>query len=384
MFKAAVIGLGPAGASALKRLNELGIKAIAIERKKAPETPTVCGEFLPDPDVISFISRKPSVKKAFEYIGLASRLNTFNEIYLELEGVKTFRMNISGFTISRKQLVEKLIDGSEYVLDDDVVSIKRLSNSYIIKTRRGLSIEAEYIIGADGYPSSVRRLSGCYAQVSDEDVAVGINAKIETPEMKRNMIYMYASLSTPGGYAWIIPHYNFISNVGIGIRYNFIRQKGYNIIQLFQEFIKRNANGYLDNYKIIEPPRARWIPVSGFYGSPVCDKILFAGDSLGATNPINGGGIFTSMSLGILAAEAVWLENPKIYSERSWNEVGSILLIGRAYRKLVDFFFEHWKISHILRIVNDSLAARVIKGERTILYDILSLGIRTQTSGQPR
>lgn len=372
MYKAVVVGLGPAGASALKRLEELGVKAIGIERKQRLETPTVCGEFLPDPDVIAFISQKPSVKKAFQYIGMVPKLNSFEEVHLEVENVRTFRMKIPGFTVSRRHLAEKLVEGSETILGDDVVGITRLSNVYLLKTRKGVAIEAEYIIAADGYPSTLRRLMDYDVYLDENDLAVGINAKLETPDVNRKIVYMYASPHTPGGYAWIIPYHGNVSNVGIGIRYNYVR-KGWNILQLLDSFIKKNPHGYLSNHKLLEPPRSRWIPVSGFYAQPVNDRILFAGDSLGATNPINGGGIFTSMALGIIAAEAVWLENLTVYSERARNEIGRILHIGRVYRELIDFIFKHWSTARFAYFLPDSIVTKIIKGEKTLLYNLLTL-----------
>ncbi len=373
MFKVAVIGLGPAGSAALRRLNELDVKAIGIERKKEVETPTVCGEFLPEPEAIPFISEKPSVRLAFKYISLVKRLNTFNEVRLEIEGVKTFRMKIPGFTISRKELAERLVEGSNHILGDDVVYVRREAGYYVIKTRKGRTFESEYIISAEGYPSLTRRFVGCPARLDDADVALGVNMKMLTPGMEEKIVYMYASPKTPGGYAWIIPHRGDVSNVGIGVRYNFIR-KGVDPIRLLHDFIRLNPHNYFDSSKILEPPRSRWIPVSGFYASPTCGNVLFAGDSLGATNPINGGGIFTSMALGILAAESVWLDNPSIYQERAWREVGSILLIGRRYRRLVDFMYSNWRYTGLLALVPEKFMARVIKGEKTFLYYFLTPG----------
>jgi len=370
MFKVAVIGLGPAGAAALRRLSELGVEAIGIERKHALESPTVCGEFLPEPEAIQFISHKPSVRTAFNYISLARKLNTFDEIHLNIEGVRLFRMAVPGFTVSRRELVEKLVERANYVLGDDVVCIRRLQDHYVIKTRRGKVFESEYVIAADGYPSLTRRLLGCASELEANDLAIGVNMKMRTPNMNRRVVYMHASPQTPGGYAWIIPYEGEVSNVGIGIRYSYVKA-GTNPIHLLKRFVELNPEGFLDSASSIETPRSRWIPVSGFYAPPVCGKVLFAGDSLGATNPINGGGIFTSMALGILAAEAVWLEKPEVYAERAWSEVGSILRIGRRYRKMVDFVFDHWQFSRLLKLAPAGLVTKVIKGEKTALYHFL-------------
>ncbi|ABL77524.1 NAD(P)/FAD-dependent oxidoreductase [Thermofilum pendens] len=382
-YEAVVIGLGPAGAAALKRLQELGIKAVGIERKKAPEEPAVCGEFLPEPSAIEFISRFPSVRKAYEYIGLARRTNAIRRIILSFAGGKTYNLEIPGFTVSRKEMVSKLIEGSDYVTGSDVVGIRRVGDAYLVKTRRGKEFSASYVIAADGFPSATRRLLGLPAGLQPEDYAVGVNLKMETPSMPRDTIFMYASSFTQGGYAWIIPVGDGLSNVGIGLRFNYVK-KGANPLKALTSFVELERRGFLDSSRQLEEPRSRMIPVSGFYSEPSTGKVLFAGDSLGAVNPINGGGIFTAMALGILAAESVWLGNPGIYDERSWREIGQVLSIGRAYRVLVDFLYEHFDhVAVLTALFPRFLLEKILKGEKTPIKGILEIGIGRKTSYRP-
>jgi digeranylgeranylglycerophospholipid reductase len=383
-YKAVVIGLGPSGAAALKRLNELGISAIGIERKKTPEEPAVCGEFLPDPSEITFISKYPSVKKAFEYIGYTEKTNIIKRIFLEFERYRKFHLKIGGFTISRKEMVNKLIENANVVTGDDVVAIKQLEKGYLVKTRKGREIQADYIVAADGFPSLTRRLLGDNTALDPIDYALGINLKMEVPNFPQSDIYMYSSKDTPGGYAWIIPIGNGMANVGIGIRGNYVKGNITPVVFL-EKFIKVFNSSYLRDAKPLEPPRSRWIPVTGFYSTPVIGRTLFVGDALGAVNPINGGGIFTAMALGVLAAESIWLENLDVYRERAWNEIGKILAIGRKYRALVDFLYDHWEVAPVVtRFFPEGLLTKIIKGEETFMEKIIFSGKGRKTSYQPR
>jgi digeranylgeranylglycerophospholipid reductase len=98
-------------------------------------------------------------------------------------------------------------------------------------------------------------------------------------------------------------------------------------------------------------------------------------------NPINGGGIFTAMALGILAAESLWLENPSIYVERSWSEVGKALAIGRKYRVLVDFLYNNWSLAPVLTgMIPGQLMTKILKGEETPIEKIIISGRGTKTS----
>uniref|UniRef100_A0A7C3WK22 NAD(P)/FAD-dependent oxidoreductase n=1 Tax=Thermofilum pendens TaxID=2269 RepID=A0A7C3WK22_THEPE len=382
--KVVVVGLGPAGAAALRRLNELGVPSVGFERKINPENPPVCGEFLPEPDAVSFISSKPSVSKAFSYISLAKRRNSISAVRLEFEGGKGFTLRIPGFTVSRTELVRKLVEGSEYYLGEDVVSLRKVGSEYVVRTRRGREVTAKYVIACDGYPSTIRGLLGGRSLLPPEDVAPAVNAKVETPHMRKDLVYMYASPETAGGYAWIIPFEGSVSNVGVGLRQNFVRM-GFNPVRALESFIRKNPHGYFTAYSFIEPPRGRWVPVAGFYAEAKKDGVLFAGDSLGAVNPVNGGGIFPAMALGILAAEAVWLDSPHVYPVRAWSEVGAILNIGRAYRKLVDFLYSNWgfavKLSYMFP---EGVMTRIIKGEKTALFHLLRLLERGTRSGGRR
>lgn len=379
-YKVAVIGLGPAGAAALKRLSELGVNAIGIERKKTPEEPAVCGEFLPEESDITFVSRHPSVRKAYQYIRCARRTNTIRRIFLEFNGFRRFQLSIGGFTISRKEMVNRLIEGSEVITGDDVISIKPLEKRYLIKTRRGREIVSEYIIAADGFPSLTRRLLGDYTRLEPVDYAVGLNLKMYTPNTPQSDIYMFSSKDTPGGYAWIIPVGGDLSNVGIGIRFNYVKGSA-NPLEALQKFINYERENYLKDSKPLESPKGRLIPVTGFYSTPLIGKTLFVGDALGAVNPINGGGIFTAMALGILAAESLWLENPSIYVERSWSEVGKALAIGRKYRVLVDFLYNNWSLAPVLTgMIPGQLMTKILKGEETPIEKIIISGRGTKTS----
>lgn len=373
-YKAVVVGLGPAGAAALKRLSELGVRAVGFDRRPQPERPAVCGEFLPEPEAISFISRKPSVAKAFSYVAMARRRNSVSRVVLEFAGGRVYNLPIPGFTISRAELVERLVGEAEHYTGEDVVSVKKVGSEYVVRTRKGREVSADYVIACDGYPSTVRKLVDREILLPENDVAVAANAKFHTPEMPKNIVYMLASPETPGGYAWIIPFEKDISNVGVGVRLSSLREGGGSLKKFFSLFVNLNVHGYLSNVKQIEEMRARWVPVSGFYAEPAMERVLFAGDSLGAVNPINGGGIFPAMALGILAAEAVWLEAPGAYSERAWSEIGSILDIGKQYRKLVDALYANWSaVVKLSYLIPTSLMVKILKGEKTGLYRALSL-----------
>jgi len=150
VYDAVVIGLGPAGSASLRRLQELGVKSIGIERKKEPENPVVCGEYLPFKEDIVFITKKPSVKKAYEYIEKAQKLNIFSGIEMRFKGGKKFFLKIRGFTVDRKEMVKGMLEGAEYYTSNMVTKITKVGSEYVVKTNKGLEITAKNIVVADG------------------------------------------------------------------------------------------------------------------------------------------------------------------------------------------------------------------------------------------
>ncbi len=372
-YTAVVVGLGPAGAAALRRLYELGVDAIGFDRRHRLEEPTICGEYLPEPEDISFISSKPSVARAYRYIAAVGREKTLGSIVLEVEGVRRFRLRVRGFTVSRRRLAERLVEGLEYRLSSPLQSIRRVGGEYVVRAG-GVEVAARYVIAADGYPSATRRLLGLPYMLPGSEVALGVNVRARAPEAGGD-VYMLVSRETSGGYAWVIPFSGDVANIGVGVRADSL--SGFDPRRAVEWLLERNPGGLLGGAELLGEPLGRWIPVSGFYGEPSFGGVLFAGDSLGAVNPINGGGIFSAMALGILAAETVWLGNPGLYGPRAWSEVGWVLEVGRRYRRVVDFLYDHWLLGGLmLRLVPSALMERVIKGEETPLAPLLGIGMR--------
>jgi len=368
-----VIGLGPAGAAALRRLEELGVDAIGFEKKRGIEEPTICGEYLPEPDDIRFISSKPSVSKAYEYISAAGREKSLRGIVLEVEGSRSFRLGVRGFTVDRRRMVSRLVEGLEYRLSSPLRSLRRIGDEYIVEAG-GVEVTARYVIAADGYPSATRKMLGLPYLLPPSEVALGVNVRAEAPEAG-DEVYMLVSRETEGGYAWVIPFSGATANIGVGVRGTALG--GFSPRRAVEWLLRRNPGGALRGARPLTGPLGRWIPVSGFYGEPSLGGVLFVGDALGAVNPVNGGGIFTAMALGVLAAEAVWLGNPELYGARAWSEVGWALEIGRRYRRVVDFLYAHWGLgSAALRLVPGGLMERVVKGEETFLASLLGIGMR--------
>ncbi len=372
-YTAVVVGLGPAGASALRRLHELGVDAVGFDRRHELEEPTICGEYLPEPGDISFIADKPSVSRAYSYIARAGREKSLGRIVLEVEGVRRFNLGVRGFTVSRKKLAGRLVEGLEYHLSSPLKSIRRVGGEYVVRAG-GVEVTARYVVAADGYPSATRRLLGLPYMLPESEVALGVNVRARAPAAGSD-VYMLVSKETSGGYAWVIPFSGDVANVGVGVRADSLA--GFNPRRAVEWLLERNPGGLLEGAELLGEPRGRWIPVSGFYGEPSRGGVLFAGDSLGAVNPVNGGGIFSAMALGILAAESVWLGNPGLYGPRAWSEVGWVLEVGRRYRRVVDFLYDHWLLGGLmLRLVPSALMERVVKGEETPLAGLLGIGMR--------
>lgn len=370
IFDAIIIGLGPAGATALRKLSDYGLKVVGLDRRLKPEIPTICGEYIPELKDVGFIRNYvPHVEEAYKLLELSPRFSTFNKIVVEVDYGYRKILNVGGFTISRRILVEKLLINTSKIFGKYVIKVKINNNKVIVYTHKE-KFESEYAIVATGLPSPIY-VNGFPPNYTKKDYALGVNARVYFRRPLKQVVYMYISKDIPGGYAWIIPRGNVEANVGFGVRASFLKPN-LNSISLFKKVFDKKLLKKFGEVIKVGRIWGRWIPVGGFSEQVVLnDRVYVIGDSAGLVNPINGGGIPLAIASGIAVAKAVENNNPEVYKEFIKN-VDKVLRIGLAYRRIVDFSFKYWVIMGRLgKFIPTSFATRVLKGEPTFLSKLL-------------
>lgn len=279
--KVLIVGGGPAGSIAGRLLAKNNFDVILLERNINFNKP--CGGGVPTSIFKEFDLPKDLIKKEVRTIKIVSPKG--NELDIELEGGSLSIIERSEFDKAIREEAKKngaiIIEGEFFSLD--------YKKNYIAKVNANgniLEIETEYIIGADGVNSKVRKCIGV-KQISRLFTAYERIRNISIDKCE----FWFGSAHAPGFYSWVFPSSQGIS-IGTG---STEPKKVLEYLRLFKQRRRIDIGGERRVYSI---------PIwdGRLYNK---DKILFAGDSAGHVLPLTYEGIYYSMKSGELAGEAI-------------------------------------------------------------------------------
>jgi geranylgeranyl reductase family protein len=287
-----IVGGGPAGATAARELAARGVDTLLLQ--KDPKFLKPCGGGVPSgafaelgiPE--SFCKSKVSCLKIFPprsepydvpfdkgYIGIVDRKEFDSGLrdMARVEDAAVIKGSFMRFISSGKELIsEAEIDGER------------------------AEIRSEYVIGADGVNSRVRRALGMPPVVS----LYTLSGKIP---LQSDFCEFYFGEASRGGYSWVFPS-GKDSHIGIGNVNSKAVRGGFNDLLSYKGFC---AHGGLRGYRIpLWEPESKERPL-------VKGKVLLAGDAAGLVMPFTFEGIYYAMRSGQFAAEAIIKERPADY-----------------------------------------------------------------------
>jgi geranylgeranyl reductase family protein len=284
----AVIGLGPAGASAARIAAEAGLRVGAFEKKAIAGHPVQCAEFIPALlDAGDLVVSETSVQKINEMI-----------TYVEADEPDLTK-NFSGHMIDRRAFDASLVKAAENagVNCKFTSKINEISKQGKLTLSDGSVVSARYILGADGPHSVVGQMIGS----TNQDIVD--TRQMSVPLLKPHMATdIYLSNDIPGGYGWMFPKGD-VANIGLGV---YADQK-HLLKPALEDLHKRIVKSGLVGEEILGFTGGA-IPVGGLLraaGKIGETKCLLAGDAAGLTNPITGAGIAAAVMSGRLAGEAI-------------------------------------------------------------------------------
>lgn len=286
-FDAIVVGAGPAGMTAAKRLGQGGFKVLVIDQKKEIGGNIQCAEFVP-----IVISRHAMLREC--------------DIAQQVHGIKTFindelanTLHAPGYVLNRGLWEQNLAQmaeaaGVSFMNAARVVGIEGKVVS-VLKGTQVCRIETKYILGCDGPRSIVSKKLG---NVSHEMcVALQYEMLLKMP-LKAAEIYFDAAYY--GGYAWVFPKGNK-ANVGVAVHDSY-KDK---LKTLLADFCRKLIKREVIQAKAGLATTGGLIPAGGLVACMANEHMLVAGDAAGCTHPITGAGIMNAVVSGYLAAMAV-------------------------------------------------------------------------------
>ncbi len=341
----AVIGLGIAGSSAFKILQNSGLSLIAFEALKIPRYKPCAGGLTkkacrvlkdifktditvplkkPDKLILKNDPYEISVPAEDAFCGFADRFE------LDFFLVSSLRGNIHD--AERVLSVEK---------ENDVFKIKTTKDIY----------RAKVVIGADGVNSIVSRLSGL-------KLKKGITYEIDV-EAESELLCDFTKFGK--GYFWAFPKFGAVT-CGIGF---FDRRRLPQIKEILHFYMKKN------NIKgsVIREGGA-FIPSNFSFKRSSGEGFLICGDAAGFVDPLTGEGIYFAAESGRLAAESVlrafskgdfsFKDYRKNVKKTFGKELKFAWLTSLIFYSFKDKIFPHLlKNSHAAKVAADLLSGNI-------------------------
>jgi geranylgeranyl reductase family protein len=285
MKRVAVLGGGPAGASAAERLAQAGLDTIVIDEKLAWEKPCGGGLTFKAYSQYPFLLNNDTPKK----------LVTDTYLAAPRAGAACMRLSQPLLVYSRYDLNRMLLDRAEragaQLEKTRVLDIARTGSGWSLKTRNG-TIGTDFCIVATGARNPLRSV-GTQWTASDTMYALGYYVPTEQDHID---IQFLPNLE---GYIWVFPRCGHLS-VGICGK----GEPAQSLRMRLERYMDEKGISYKDAsfYGHMLPS----LETTGWKKNRVAgDGWLAVGDAGGLVDPITGEGLYYAIRSGDLASQVV-------------------------------------------------------------------------------
>ena len=288
-FEAIIVGAGPAGSTAARRLALRGRAVLLLERAKLPRH-KACGGGLTG-----------NVRKALDFeLGdvvetrIQRILYVFKGRYSVLHRLEGLNMEMVQRPLFDNLLTKKAVEAGATLLDE--TPLKRLvldNGTKLVETPKG-TFQADVVIGADGAASLTARAAGLRPNARP---GIAMDAEVTVPAdtfqaWKRTAIFDFGLV--PHGLGWVFPKGTFFS-IGVGT---------------FDERcanIRAHLDALIRCHDCLSDPLSmtvRAAPLPNWtHEEPLArDGVFLVGDAAGLLDPLSGEGISYAVRSGVIAS----------------------------------------------------------------------------------
>jgi geranylgeranyl reductase family protein len=358
MYDAIVVGLGPAGSTAVYTLAKAGLKVLGIDKARFPRYKS-CGGCISTKieRILDF-----SIADTIEQTVYGATFTYKSERAMDILSERAVGHNVMRNTFDTLLLSKAKEAGAEVVEGVRVTSAADNGSTVSVTTADGRSFTGRVLVGADGASGVIgRELFG----LNPKEAAVSITAEVPYDRVKtdygRKLFIDFGGI--PYGYSWIFPKKEYLS---VGIAGDAAKVGGR---------IKEHFNSFAGTHAVLKglniDERTGWTVPIYYDGAPcVKGRVLLVGDTGHLVDPFLGEGIFYAIRTAKAAAEAIidtmtgrtkvdlapyqaWLEK-EIYPE------------FKAAGKLSDLVYNHPRLWYSILEKDPDIMQRfynVIRGE---------------------
>ena len=339
LYDIAIIGSGPAGASAAFEAAQHGLKTIIIEKALLPRYKTCGGGF-----VYRGIRNMP-----FDVSSAIDR--EFYEVEIKFSNKQAFKPKRKHPIISMVMrdnfdylIVQKAQELGVELVQGESVNALTYTDYFTKITTSKQDINAKFIIAADGALSPTAKLAGWQ---ESRTMCPALEYEIKVPE--KDFIRLSGSArfdidAVPSGYAWCFPKKDHLS---IGV-VNFIKsKKNMNLKKYYQTYLEMLGISEV----LEEEPHGFIIPTSPRKDSFTKHNVFLVGDAAGFADPLTAEGISNAIYSGRLAAKSIvdsqldFLKAEKIYGQKLSQKLLPEIEVGT---KLAHIFYKNPSLRNLL------------------------------------
>lgn len=319
--KICIVGAGPGGAATALKLSYMGIPCTLIDKASFPRD-KVCGDAISgkvttllnrlDPQILARFKARADWQVGVWGIKFVAPNNVAMDIPFKMDydketepapGYVSRRMDFDNFLIAEVRRRDN-IDFHENVAIDNY---EKLEKGYEISSKdESFKLQTTLLIIANGAHSSFsRHKAGLKKDPQHHAGAVRAYFKNVKNMHPDNFIELHFIKAVIPGYFWIFPLPNGYTNVGVGMRSDFISKNKVNLKKTLFDLVEKHPDfkGRFEEAELEGKVEGFGLPFGSKKRVLSGDHYMLVGDAAHLIDPFSGEGIGNAIYSGFIAAE---------------------------------------------------------------------------------